>query len=303
MRIRIPSLIAQLKSSRWVIGVPYAWMITFFLIPFFIILKISLAAFQISIPPYGDMFRWIAEGTLQIELNFTNYAFILSDSLYLHAYLQSIAIAVITTLGCLIVGYPIAYGIAKSSRPLHTIFLMMIILPFWTSFLLRVYAWMDILSPNGIIDTALMYLGLADTPLQIINTPGAAITGLIYMYLPFMIFPLYTALEKIDHSIVEASYDLGARPRHTFFRIILPLSKRGIATGSILVMIPVMGEFIVPELLGGTDTLMIGKVLWMEFFNNRDWPVASALAVITLLIMSIPLLVLQRLDQGGDDEN
>lgn len=287
----------SIMSPFWALVVPYLWLILFFLIPFLIVLKISFADLKFGLPPYGPLVEWVGEGVLNIKLNLTNYFFIGTDSLYIFSYLESLMIAVIGTLGCLLIGYPMAYGIAKVSAPLRTVFLMMVILPFWTSFLLRVYAWIGILSPNGFLNMALLKMGIISTPLALLDTTFAMVLGIIYCYLPFMILPLYVSLEKMDLSLVEAAYDLGARPLQAFLRVIWPLSLPGVIAGSMLVFIPAVGEFVIPELLGGSQTLMIGKLLWNEFFTNRDWPVASALAILMLVLLVIPLSIFQRLQE------
>ncbi|MBS0272512.1 MAG: ABC transporter permease subunit [Proteobacteria bacterium] len=286
-----------ITSPIWAVIPPYGWLLFFFLIPFLIVLKISFSDLKLGLPPYGPLLEWVDSGVLLIHLNFTNYSFIGTDALYLLTYLDSLLIALLGTIGCLCIGYPIAYGIAKVPSPLRTILLMLIVLPFWTSFLLRVYAWIGILSPHGFFNLALIKLGLITTPLPLLDTTFATILGIIYCYLPFMILPLYASLEKIDHSLVEAAYDLGARPFQAFRRVIWPLSLPGVIAGSMLVFIPAVGEFVIPELLGGSQTLMIGKVLWNEFFTNRDWPVASALAVLMLIFLIIPIIIFQQLQE------
>lgn len=286
-----------IKSPFWALAVPYAWLILFFLIPFLIVLKISFADLRFGLPPYGPLLEWVGEGVLNIKLNLTNYLFIGTDSLYIFSYLESLMIALIGTMGCLLIGYPMAYGITKVSASFKTVLLMLVILPFWTSFLLRVYAWIGILSPNGFLNMALLKMGLITTPLALLDTTFAMVLGIIYCYLPFMILPLYVSLEKIDLSLVEAAYDLGARPFQAFLRVIWPLSLPGVIAGSMLVFIPAVGEFVIPELLGGSQTLMIGKLLWNEFFTNRDWPVASALAILMLVLLVIPLAIFQRLQE------
>lgn len=284
-------------SPYWALVVPYGWLILFFLIPFLIVLKISFSELKLGLPPYGPLMEWVGEGVLIIKLNFTNYSFIGTDALYLFTYVESLIIAIAGTAGCLFIGYPMAYGIAKAAPSLRTVLLMLVILPFWTSFLLRVYAWMGILSPHGFLNTALIKLGIISTPLTLLDTTFATVLGIIYCYLPFMILPLYASLEKIDHTLVEAAYDLGARPFQAFLRVIWPLSLPGVIAGSMLVLIPAVGEFVIPELLGGSQTLMIGKVLWNEFFTNRDWPVASALAILMLVFLVIPIAIFQRLQE------
>lgn len=281
-------------SPFWVLVAPYGWILLFFLIPFLIVLKISFSDLKLGLPPYGPLMEWTEKGVLTIKLNFTNYAFIGGDALYLFSYLESLLIALTGTIGCLVIGYPIAYGIAKTTAPLRTILLMMVILPFWTSFLLRVYAWIGILSPRGLLNTMLINVGIISTPLMLLDTTFATILGIVYCYLPFMILPLYASLEKMDYSLVEAAYDLGAKPFQAFIRVIWPLSLSGVVAGSMLVLIPAVGEFVIPELLGGSQTLMIGKVLWNEFFTNRDWPVASSLAILMLMFLVIPLAIFQR---------
>lgn len=287
----------SIRSPFWVLVAPYGWLLLFFLIPFLIVLKISFSDLKMGLPPYGPLIEWVESGVLLIKLNLTNYTFIGGDALYLFSYLDSLLIALVGTLGCLVIGYPLAYGIAKTAPPLRTVFLMMVILPFWTSFLLRVYAWIGILSPHGLLNGMLIKIGLISHPLPLLDNTFATILGIIYCYLPFMVLPLYASFEKIDYSLVEAAYDLGAKPFQAFLRIIWPLSLSGVVAGSMLVFIPAVGEFVIPELLGGSQTLMIGKVLWNEFFTNRDWPVASALAILMLLFLFIPLTIFQRLQE------
>ncbi len=284
-------------SPFWVISFPYTWLILFFLIPFLIVLKISFSDLKLGLPPYGSLTEWLDDGVLIIKLNLTNYGFIGTDSLYLFTYLDSLLIAIIGTIACLCIGYPMAYGIAKATPSLRTILLMMVILPFWTSFLLRVYAWIGILSPQGFLNTALIKIGIISAPLPLLDTTFATILGITYCYLPFMILPLFSSLEKIDHALVEAAYDLGARPFQAFIRVIWPLCMPGVIAGSMLVFIPAVGEFVIPELLGGSQTLMVGKVIWNEFFTNRDWPVASALAVLMLILLITPIAIFQRLQE------
>jgi putrescine transport system permease protein len=287
----------SLHSPFWVLVAPYGWLLLFFLIPFLIVLKISFSDLKMGLPPYGPLMEWAEVGVLTIKLNFTNYTFIGGDALYLFSYLDSLFIATVGTIGCLLIGYPIAYGIAKMAPPRRTILLMMVILPFWTSFLLRVYAWIGILSPHGLLNSMLIKIGIISQPLTLLDTTFATILGIIYCYLPFMILPLYASLEKIDYALVEAAYDLGAKPFQAFLRVIWPLSLSGVVAGSMLVLIPAVGEFVIPELLGGSQTLMIGKVLWNEFFTNRDWPVASALAILMLVFLVIPLAIFQRFQE------
>lgn len=281
------------KGRHFVIAIPYLWMVLFFLIPFVIILKISFAEVQIAIPPYTDLMSYVDE-KLNFALNIGNYLYLFDDPLYIDSYLQSIQIAGVSTFLCLLVGYPIAWAIVHSSSAMRNVLLMLVVLPSWTSFLIRVYAWIGLLKNNGLINNFLMWLGLIDHPLEMLHTNFAVYIGIVFCYLPFMILPIYTALMRMDYSLIEAASDLGARPYKTFLTITLPLSKSGIIAGSMLVFVPAVGEFVIPELLGGPDSLLIGRVLWQEFFNNRDWPVASAVAVVMLMILMIPIVFFYR---------
>ncbi|HLM53360.1 MAG TPA: ABC transporter permease subunit [Pseudoxanthomonas sp.] len=286
-----------LPRARWaLVGVPYLWLLVFFAIPFLIVLKISFSRLAIAIPPYTPVLEYV-DNALSLKLNLGNYIGLFTDSQYLQAYLSSIEIAGISTLLCLLIGYPMAYAIARLPPSARNIAMMLVILPSWTSFLIRVYAWIGILKPNGLLNDALMALRLIDAPLQISNTPTAVYIGIVYCYLPFMVLPLYTNLVKHDQRLLEAAYDLGARPWKAFLQITLPLSTAGVVAGCMLVMIPAVGEFVIPELLGGPDTLMIGRVLWNEFFNNRDWPTASAVAIVMLGLLLVPILVFNRVQQ------
>ena len=287
-----------LPHPRWaVISVPYLWMLVFFAIPFLIVLKISFSKLAIAMPPYTPVLEFV-DNAVSLKLNLSNYINLFTDSLYIQAYLSSIKIAAISTFLALLIGYPMAYVIARLPPSTRSIAMMLVILPSWTSFLIRVYAWIGILKPNGLLNDVLMGLHLISEPLQISNTPTAAYIGIVYCYLPFMVLPLYTNLVKHDNRLLEAAYDLGAKPWKAFFKITLPLSKAGIIAGCMLVMIPAVGEFVIPELLGGPDTLMIGRVLWNEFFNNRDWPTASAVAIVMLLLLMIPILIFNRVQQN-----
>lgn len=272
---------------------PYFWLLIFFLMPFVMVAKISLSDTMLSIPPYTAMFEWLDQ-TLNIRVTFSNYAWLLSDDLYIQAYWNSIKIAFNSTIFCLLLGYPMAYAIAKAPTRLQTTWLLLVLLPSWTSFLIRVYAWMGLLGNNGVFNNFMIWVGLIDSPIQMLNTNFAVYIGVVYSYLPFMVLPLYANLVKHDNALLEAASDLGARKLTSFFRITLPLSVNGIVAGSMLVFIPVVGEYVIPELLGGAETIMIGKVLWQEFFNNRDWPVASALAVLMILLLIIPITLFHR---------
>ncbi len=291
-----------LKGRTLVIAVPYLWLLLFFLIPFVLVLKISFAETQAAVPPYTPLFDWVEHQYLQIRLNAGNYLFLLKDSLYAQAFLSSLKVASLSTVLCLLLGYPMAYGIARANASWRNMLLLLVILPFWTSFLLRVYAWIGLLRNNGMINNVLMALGIIDEPIVMLQTDFAMYVGIVYSYLPFMILPLYSNLEKHDQTLLEAAADLGCRPVRAFLSITLPLSRPGIIAGSMLVFIPAVGEFVVPRLLGGTDSLMIGRVLWDEFFLNRDWPVASAVAIVLLVILVLPIMVFQRyqLKEAGD---
>ncbi|WP_088330911.1 ABC transporter permease subunit [Lacimicrobium sp. SS2-24] len=284
---------AWLKPRNGVIAIPYLWLLLFFLVPFIIVLKISFAEAQIAIPPYTDLITY-ANDQLSINLNLGNFVWLFNDDLYFSAYLSSIRIALVSTLLCLLIGYPMALAISRAPASSRNVLLLLVILPSWTSFLIRIYAWIGILKPNGYINNALMAMGIIDTPIVMLHTDFAVYVGIVYAYLPFMILPLYANMMKLDHSLVEASSDLGASPVTTLFKVILPLTKAGIIAGCMLVFIPAVGEFVIPELLGGPETLMIGKILWEEFFNNRDWPVASAVAIIMLALLILPIMWFDR---------
>ncbi|HEY8506714.1 MAG TPA: ABC transporter permease subunit [Steroidobacteraceae bacterium] len=281
-------------GARLVITAPMLWLVLFFLVPFLIVLKMSFSKVRLAIPPYEPLLEWVGEQALIIKLNLANYAFLFTDSLYISSYLYSVKVAFVSTILCLLIGYPMAYAIARSSQPWRNVLLMLIILPFWTSFLLRVYAWIGLLKSNGVINNVLMALGIIDEPITMLQTDFAVYIGIVYSYLPFMILPLYANLEKHDHTLLEAAQDLGARPLSAFLHITLPLSMPGIIAGSLLVFIPAVGEYVIPSLLGRTDQLMIGRVLYDEFFGNRDWPVASAVAILMLLLLVVPIMLFQR---------
>ncbi|KAB0547249.1 ABC transporter permease subunit [Pseudomonas argentinensis] len=292
--MKMSSLTKRMPNGRHlVIGIPFIWLFLFFLLPFVIVLKISFAEADVAIPPYTEIYTWV-DNTLQVVLNLGNYIFLTEDELYLAAYLGSLKIAFFSTLACLLIGYPMAYAIARAKKETQTVLLLLVMMPTWTAILIRVYAWMGILSNNGLLNGFLQSIGLIDAPLQILNTNTAVYIGIVYSYLPFMILPLFANLVKHDQSLLEAASDLGSSNFNSFWKITVPLSKNGIIAGCMLVFIPVVGEFVIPELLGGPETLMIGKVLWQEFFNNRDWPVASALAVVMLAILLVPIILFNR---------
>ena len=289
--------LARLKAINWdktgVIGVPYLWLILFFLIPFLIVFKISMSEMQVSRIPFKDIVTYV-EGNLNVTLKLSNYLFIFKDPLYFLTFVSSLKYAFLTTLFCVLIGYPFALCMARAKPEHRSTLMMLVILPFWTSFLLRIYAWKGILTSNGILNNALMSMGIIDEPLALINTPFALTLGMVYAYLPFMIFPLYNNLVKQDHRYIEAAMDLGATPLVAFFKVTLPLSLSGILAGSLLVFIPAVGEFVIPELLGGPDSLMIGRVLWDEMFSNNDWPMAASVAVVLILIVLVPFVILNH---------
>lgn len=283
------------RGRAFVIGVPLLMMGLFFVLPFAIILKISFSESELAQPPYAALWEWIEGGYLTIKLNFSNYLLLWQDELYLGAYLNSLKIAAISTLCALLVGYPLAYGIARSPKNWRMPLLMLIILPFWTSFLVRIYAWIGLLNNTGVINNILLWMGVIDTPLQLIRTDFAVYIGIVYCYLPFMVLPLVANLVRLDLTLLEAAADLGCRPMMAFFRITLPLSLPGIAAGCLLVFIPAIGEFVIPDLLGGPDSVMIGRVLWTEFFTNNDWPLAASVAIAMLAFIVVPTLLFEHI--------
>jgi putrescine transport system permease protein len=288
------------SARRLTIATPYAWLLVFFLAPFGIVALISLSHAVIGQPPYAAVIGFEG-GRPSFHGDLASYAYVLSEPLYAQALLGSLRIALVTTLLCLVIAYPMAYAIARASERYRTALLLAVVLPFWTSFLIRIYAWIGLLRDNGILNQALMSLGLVDAPLKIINTDTAVYIGVVYAYLPFMILPLYATLERLDWRLLDAAADLGCRPFRAFLSITLPLSAPGVFVGALLVFIPVTGEFVIPALLGGPDTLMIGKVLWEEFFDNHDWPVASALAILIVLVLLPAIFALQRAQTAGRD--
>ncbi|OJF90828.1 ABC transporter permease subunit [Pararhizobium antarcticum] len=292
--------------NRLVIIIPYAWLLVFFLIPFFIVFRISLSETAVAMPPYLPVFNWddglsgIFDGIRQFSI--ANYLWLTEDSLYINAYGSSLWIAGVSTLLTLMIAYPIAYAMAQAPGSIRPTLLMLVILPFWTSFLIRVYAWIAILKPEGLFNQLLLTLGLIDQPLIILNTNWAIYIGIVYSYLPFMVLPIYSALEKMDHSLTEAAQDLGCTPISAFWQVTFRLSMPGVIAGCMLVFIPAVGEFVIPDLLGGSETLMIGKTLWNEFNANRDWPVSSAVATILLLILVVPIMFFQQAQAKADSE-
>jgi putrescine transport system permease protein len=286
------------NPARWlVVAVPYLWLLLFFVAPFLIIFKISLSDTAIAMPPYTPVFGgWGAISDFVSELDIENYLFLTEDPLYFQAYMSSLRIAAISTFLLLLIGYPMALAMARAPKSIRPILLMLVILPFWTSFLIRVYAWIGILKPDGLLTLALQTIGLMgpDQQVEIFRTDTAVFIGIVYSYLPFMVLPLYAALEKMDNTLLEAANDLGCPPWKAFWKITFPLSLPGVIAGSMICFIPITGEFVIPDLLGGADTLMIGKTLWTEFFSNRDWPLASAVAVVLLLMLVVPIAIFQN---------
>jgi putrescine transport system permease protein len=286
-------------GARLVVWVPYAWLIVFFLVPFLIVLKISLSQTAIALPPYVPVLDlsagWEGIKSFLGGLGLDNYATLFSDQIYGLSYLKSLEIAAVSTAILLLIGYPLAYGMARAPRRMQSVLVMLVILPFWTSFLIRIYAWINILQSDGLLNRALLALHLIDAPVAWLASDTAIYIGIVYSYLPFMVLPLYATLEKMDFTLLEAAADLGAPPRTAFWRITVPLSLPGIGAGALLCFIPITGEFVIPDLLGGSDSLMIGQTLWTEFFSNKDWPVASAIAVVLLCLLVGPIAVYENL--------
>ncbi len=294
---RITELFFNKIHEKWrsiVVAIPFIWLLVFFLAPFFIVFKISIAESLIASPPFSSLFDWTEEGVITVRVIFDNFLYLVEDELYLDTYLTSIRISSISTLICLLLGYPIAYAIIKSPDTTRHILLLMVILPFWTSFLLRVYAWMGLLADQGTINDLLIWLGIIDKPIRLLYSHFAVYVGIVYTYIPFMILPLYANMEKLDMTLHEAAADLGAKPMSTFFTVTLPLTLPGIIAGSLLVFIPATGEYVIPDLLGGGNVSMIGKVLYNEFNANHDWPVASAVAIALLLALVVPMMIYQH---------
>jgi putrescine transport system permease protein len=288
-------------DARAIVLLPYLWLVIFFLAPFAIVLKISLSQTALAQPPYTPVFDaaygWAGLTELARHLSADSFRLLVSDSIYLWSYLKSLQIAAISTAVLLVVGYPIAYGMARAPRAWQPPLVMAIVLPFWTSFLIRIYAWINILQRDGILNDLLIRLHAIDGPTAWLSSDTAIYIGVVYSYLPFMVLPLYAALEKMDESLLEAAADLGCPRWKAFWLVTLPLSLPGVAAGALLCFIPIVGEFVIPDLLGGSDTLMIGQTLWTEFFSNRDWPVASAIAIALLGLLLVPILFYERLQQ------
>ena len=299
---------SQSWGQRLVILIPFLWLGAFFLVPFLLVFKISLSQYATAQPPYLPQLD-LSEGLAGLHdfftgLSFAGYARLVSDSLYLTSYGRSVGIALTSTAILLLVGFPIAYGMARAPRRWQGVLFMLIVLPFWTSFLIRVYAWMTILQRDGLLNQALLALGIVDAPPVWISTDFAILIGIVYTYLPFMVLPIYATLERIDDTLLEAAADLGCPRWKAFWLVTVPLALPGVVAGSILCFIPIVGEFVIPDLLGGSGSMMIGQTLWLEFFSNRDWPAASAVAVVLLAILIVPLVFFQhlqarRLERGG----
>jgi putrescine transport system permease protein len=286
--------------QRFGLAVPYAWLLLFFLAPFLLVLKISLADPVVAQPPFTPLYDATRPPGERLHASLENYRFVLADRLYVLTYLNSIQLAAVSTALCLLIGYPMAYGIARARPGTRNTLLLLVILPFWTSFLLRVYAWMGILNSRGTLNSLLLWAGLVDRPLELLYTNTAVFLGMVYSYLPFMILPLYANLARLDLELLDAAADLGGRPWQVFLDVTLPLSLPGVIAGCMLVFIPAIGEFVIPALLGGDDTLMIGRVVYDEFFLNRDWPVASTVAVLLLGLLVVPIAIFQRYEAQGE---
>lgn len=282
----------RLRADLVTIGPPFIWLLVFLLVPFVLVFKISLADLKFGIPPYTALTEWRDEA-LSLTLHLRGYLLLLSDSLYISTYISSLRMAAITTLVCVLIGYPMAYYIARAPERIRNVLLLAVILPFWTSLLLRVYAWVGILRSDGLLNNLLMGLGIISEPLEIYRTDLAVYIGLVYAYLPFFILPLYATLVKLDLRLLDAAYDLGARPWRAFVSVTLPLSMPGVIAGAMLVFIPAVGEYVIPEMLGGADTLMMGRIMWSEFFTNADWPMASAITIVMVCLLLIPLIIFQ----------
>jgi putrescine transport system permease protein len=288
------------RSREWLVAVPpYLWLIAFFFVPFLIVVKISLSQTAIALPPYTPVLDltagWAGIAAFVRELSFSTYAVLFSDEIYLFSYLKSLQVATVSTAILVLIGLPLAYGMARAPRRAQPVLLILVILPFWTSFLIRVYAWINILQRDGLLNETLRALRVIDEPIAFLASDAAVYIGVVYSYLPFMVLPLYANLQRIDESLLEAAADLGCPRWKAFFLVTLPLALPGLAAGALLCFIPIIGEFVIPDLLGGSQTMMIGQTLWTEFFANRDWPVASALAVVLLALLVVPILLYETI--------
>jgi putrescine transport system permease protein len=290
-----------ITGRRVVIGVPLIWLTIFFLLPFLIVLKISFATQIIGIPPFSSLLDW-SGGFPKLQLDFSTYSYLFSDDLYIVSYLNSVKIAFISTCLCTLIAYPVAYGVARAPESWRNPLLLLIVLPFWTSLLLRVYAWIGLLKNNGIINNFLISLGIITDPLPMMNNAFSVYVGIVYSYLPFMLLPLYASLARLDLTLLEAAADLGATRSRAFFSVTLPLSLPGVIAGAMLVFIPAIGEFVIPSLLGGPSTTMIGRVIWDEFFENQAWPVASAVAIALMLFLVVPIMIFQYYQARSEEQ-
>ena len=289
------------RPARFAAIAPYVWMLLFFLVPFGFVLKISLSQTAIAQPPYTPVFAlgegWTALKAAFAALSLDNFRLLVSDNLYVFSYLRSLTVAVVATSILLAIGYPIAYGMARLPKRWQGIAMMLVIVPFWTSFLIRIYAWINILQHDGLLNQILLTLHLVSAPVVWLSTDSAMYLGIVYSYLPFMILPLYAMLAKMEPALEEAASDLGASPLQVFWRVTFPLSLPGVAAGVLLCFIPIVGEFVIPDLLAGSNSLMVGQTLWLEFFTNKDWPVASASAIVLLVLLLAPLLFYERMQR------
>ena len=287
------------QPARYAAIAPYLWMVLFFLVPFGFVLKISLSQTAIAQPPYLPVFDftegWAAIKAAFAQLSLDNFSLLVSDSLYISSYLRSLVVAVTSTLILLLIGYPIAYGMARLPQRWQAIAMMLVIVPFWTSFLIRIYAWINILQREGLLNQVLLALGIVETPPAWLSTDTAVYIGIVYSYLPFMVLPIYATLEKMDDTLIEAATDLGCPRWKAFWLVTLPLSLPGVVAGALLCFIPIVGEFVIPDLLGSSQTMMIGQTLWTEFFANKDWPVAAAVAVVLLCLLVVPIVIYQQM--------
>jgi putrescine transport system permease protein len=309
--MKIPSWLQFNPGRRFVIGVPYVWLLLFFVLPFLILLRISVTDMGNGVDPFAPLVEAVS-GSWRVMLRYANYVSIFHDAgqgadagwgntIYMEAYETSLKYALFTTLSCLVIGYPFAYFIARSRPSIRPALLMLVMLPFWTSFLLRVYAWKGILADQGVLNNLLLALGIIDEPVVMLYTNVSMLVGMTYVYCPFMILPLYANLVKMDFRLLEAAHDLGASAWKAFWLVTVPLSKSGIIAGSMLVFIPSVGEFVIPSLLGGAENIMIGRVVWDEMFSSNNWPRAAALAVVMILLILVPLAFYYRANSGRGD--
>lgn len=305
LKHKLETIFSVSRKEMYALIFPAVWFLLFLLLPFLILLKISFSDYTFGMPPVTEVFQWMGQQHLQINLHFQNYVFFFKDNLYIWVYLESILIAFSATCIAVVLSYPFAYAIHKCEPRTKTLLILLILLPFYTSFLLRVYAWVGLLGKQGIINGVLLYLGIINEPIQLLYTKFAVLIGIVYCYFPFMVIPVYLSLDKMNREYLEAAYDLGCQPIKAFFTITLPNTRNGLISGFVLMFIPAIGEFVIPEILGGANTLMIGRIVWNEFFNNRDWPFASAIAVLMFAFVVVPLHYLNKANQsqeGREDE-